>query len=379
MSLNAKPSGDNSHLKSRSACHLIYGRPIRFATTLAVRAGKLVATIVLCVQFLGTAAASPLLPYGRTPSETPHASVVRIIVPENGATSYGSGTLIDVRDEYGLVITNWHVVRDATGNIEVVFPDGFRSSARALKVDRHWDLAALVIWRPNAQPVPIATAAPQQGDRLMIAGYGQGNYRSATGYCTQYVAPAANLPFEMVEVNVEARQGDSGGPIFNERGELAGVLFGAGRGTTSGSYCGRVGGFLASLAPDLGKPTEIQIATNRPAAPQGGSPSITPHQGELEIPWTNSTPLGSRSELAVVNPPTRRASTQHDPPLDVEIPSASHGPETATAALAFDTPDSARAVTWQDVAGETPFEQAKTILAILGAAAVLFVVVRFTS
>ena len=305
-------------------------------------------------------------------------------MPENGATSYGSGTLIDVRDDYGLVITNWHVVRDATGNIEVVFPDGFRSSARALKVDRHWDLAALVIWRPKAQPVQIATAAPQQGDRLMIAGYGKGNYRSATGYCTQYVAPAANLPFEMVEVNVEARQGDSGGPIFNERGELAGVLFGAGRGTTSGSYCGRVGGFLASLAPDLGNPTQTQIATNRPAAPQGGSTAITPRQGELEIPWTNSTPPGSRSELAVVNPPprrdsTRRASTQNDPTHDVEIPSASHGPETTTAALASDTPDSARTVTWQDVAGETPFEQAKTVLAILGAAAVLFVMVRFTS
>ena len=46
---------------------------------------------------------------------TPHPAVARIIVPENGATAYGSGTLVDVREQFGLVITNWHVVRDGQG------------------------------------------------------------------------------------------------------------------------------------------------------------------------------------------------------------------------------------------------------------------------
>ena len=43
----------------------------------------------------------------------------------------------------GLVVTNWHVVRDATGQVEVVFPDGFRSAAKVLATDPDWDLAAL--------------------------------------------------------------------------------------------------------------------------------------------------------------------------------------------------------------------------------------------
>ena len=330
--------------------------------------------------------------------------MVRVVVPENGATSYGSGTLINVRDKYGLVITNWHVVRDSTGIIEVVFPDGFRSAARALKVDQHWDLAALVIWRPNAQPVPLATTAPQRGDRLTIAGYGRGNYRSLVGQCTQYVAPGSNFPSEMVELNVEARQGDSGGPIFNERGELAGVLFGAGRGTTSGSYCGRVGGFLASLAPDLEQHNMTQLATNLPAsrptnpqtinlqAPTYQQPATSqqPASGQLDSPWLASRPVSSSSpeiassELAIANPPPRRASTQQAPSQDAESPSATRGPETAVAALASEmsdagTPDSARTITWQDMAGETLFEQVKTVLAMIGVAAVLFVVVRFTA
>ncbi len=58
---------------------------------------------------------------------TPHPAVVRVVVPEVDGTAYGSGTLIDVRDDYGLVLTNWHVVRAATGAIEVSFPSGFVS------------------------------------------------------------------------------------------------------------------------------------------------------------------------------------------------------------------------------------------------------------
>ena len=190
-------------------------------------------------------------------SDRPHPAVARIVVPEEGATSYGSGTLIDVREGFGLVITNWHVVRDATGPIEVRFPGGFSSKARSLKVDPDWDLAALVVWKPPIEPVQLATIAPRPGDQLTICGYGQGIYRSVTGRCTQYYAPRTDLPQQMVELDVEARQGDSGGPIFNRQGQLAGVLFGAGRGTTMGSFGGRVDHFLASLAPDIGKPQDL--------------------------------------------------------------------------------------------------------------------------
>jgi hypothetical protein len=201
-------------------------------------------------------------------SQQPHPAVARIVVPEGEATSYGSGTLVDVRDQYGLVVTNWHVVRDGTGEVEVIFPDGFRSKARPLKVDADWDLAALVIWRPPAAAVKLAATAPQPGEQLTICGYGSGNYRAATGRCTQYFAPKVELPQHLVELDVEARQGDSGGPIFNSRGELAGVLFGASEGTTLGSFGGRVENFLASLAPNIGSGTHGSATIAHADAPQ---------------------------------------------------------------------------------------------------------------
>lgn len=208
--------------------------------------------------------------------QTPHPAVARIKVPEADGTAYGSGTLVDAREDYGLVLTNWHVVHAAQGPIEVTFPSGFVSQARSLKMDSEWDLAALVIWRPPCEPVRMATIPPRPGDRLTICGYGSGNYRAATGRCTQFYAPRLNLPQELVELDVQARQGDSGGPIFNDRGEMAGVLFGAGQGTTLGSFEGRVKTFLASLAPDIGQQDSAPQVALKPASPAASTTSTCP-------------------------------------------------------------------------------------------------------
>jgi hypothetical protein len=222
------------------------------------------------------------------PPQTPHPAVVRVIATDRNSMSLGSGTLVDANDDYGLVISNWHVVRDAVGPIEVVFPDGFHSMARVVRTDREWDLAALLIWKPPVQPVMVTSAAPRPGEILTIAGYGHGDYKAQSGACTQYLSPAPGRPLEIVEVAAAARHGDSGGPMFNSRGELAGVLFGEGGGRTDGSYGGRVYKFLELAANDLRKlpPTNTNIAKNSsspaaPAMPASISPPAARFEGGL--------------------------------------------------------------------------------------------------
>lgn len=217
-------------------------------------------------------AASAALGQSAHSTQTAHPAVVRIMVPERGGSSYGSGALVAVNETHGLVLTNWHVVRDAAGPIQAAFPDGFRSGAAVLRVDRDWDLAALAVWRPSVQPIGLAAEAPRPGETLTIAGYGgEGWYRALSGTCTQYVSPGRNQPFEMVELAAPARNGDSGGPILNSRGELAGVLFGSAFGRTTGSYCGRVRWFLDSVAGDFQRlpsaPTLLAEQPRRDPAP----------------------------------------------------------------------------------------------------------------
>ena len=210
-------------------------------------------------------------------STTPHPAIARVSVQEKDGISFGTGSLVDARGQFGLVITNWHVVRDATGEVSVEFPGGFRTPGKILKVDADWDLAALEIARPvGVQPLAISSALPRMQENLVIAGYGAGNYRAAAGACQQYLAPKEGMPFEMVEVSAEARQGDSGGPILNERGEIAGVLFGAGHGFTAGSYGGRVLGFLASVVPDGRPGSDMPAGLNPNAMAQSPTPSLSP-------------------------------------------------------------------------------------------------------
>jgi len=189
--------------------------------------------------------------------QPPHPAVVRIVAPEHSGTSLGSGVLVDVNRSQGLVLTNWHVIRDSRSAVLVQFPDGFQSAGTVIRWDEAWDLAAVVIWRPQTTPVTIAPQPPVIGERLTIAGFGRGSYREQTGPCTEYLSPGTGYAKEFVELQAAARQGDSGGPIFNERRELAGLLFGQNDGRTIGSCSSRVRAFLASAGSSGFTPTPI--------------------------------------------------------------------------------------------------------------------------
>jgi hypothetical protein len=286
----------------------------------------------------------------------PHPAVVRIIVPENGSTSYGSGTLVDVLGKHALVLTNFHVVSDAASPPTVLFADGFRSLAHVVKADRDWDLAALVIWRPQVEPVPLATVPPRPGEMLAIAGYGQGPYRLASGRCTNYLAPNARLPREMVELQAAARQGDSGGPIFNHRGELAGVLWGEGNGYTTGSYCGRVRQFLYGVVPDGSSADGQQLVAVPPRDIARRSAMATLTSSNTSAARTNSFNSNGVHQGSALGT------------------SLSSRPSVALASYDADLPDASSAGTpsfdWLNLVGRTRPEQGKTILALLGVLAI---------
>jgi len=358
-----------------------------FDRTRACCAAPLVAAFLFAIGLTLLLPAIAQAAWGLPPAQrqTPHPAVVRIVAPEGASTSYGSGTLIDVRGDYALVLTNWHVVADAKGTIEVVFPDGFRSAAKLVTTDKTWDLAALAIWKPNVAPVTLATRPPQPGEPLSIAGYGSGDYRMASGYCTQYVAPGMNHPYEMVEVSAAARQGDSGGPIFNSRGELVGVLFGTSFGTTSGTYCGRVQSFLTSVVPqaNLGDPSylaSIRDNANKsaPANAAAGQNGAGPNNASAPAVASTGASLGGEVATArVASLPIARPLSPQPPitPQEITIGNTPAGVRPAPGAdanLAATDVESAPRELTGSVLGDIELG-----LAVFGAAALLFHILRF--
>ncbi|QDT69481.1 Serine protease [Planctomycetes bacterium MalM25] len=373
----------------------------------------MIARHTLCALALGLLATFPgnvcAAPYSRAYPSKPHPAVCRIAVAERGGQAFGSGTLIDTRERYGLVVTNWHVVRDATGKIEVRFPSGYVSEARPVKLDETWDLAALVIWRPPAEPAPLAKSPPKPGEPLTICGYGGGDYLQQTGRCTDYYSPEIGQPQELVELNVEARQGDSGGPIFNARGELAGVLFGAAQGTTLGSFEGRVKTFLATLAPDIGisqpktlfantppsrrrQPTDSRPVRSPPTRVGGSDPTavdpfLAAERASLAVEPSkrlavSAAPSGGLPAAAVTRrtadpsmPPPSLADRSSSPRLTKERQPASgwFAPGGAGGSIAFtpqtsSPPAATPGVDWYD--------DGRTVLAVLGAAALAVSAIR---
>jgi serine protease Do len=319
-------------------------------------------------------------------SQPAHPAVVRVIAPERNGASLGSGTLIDVSERHGLVLTNWHVVKDAAGNVIVSFPDGFQTPGYVIKMDRDWDLAAVAIWKPQVKPVPIAPAVPQRGEPLTIAGYGGGNYRAQTGRCVQFLAPGPNMPYDIVEVSAAARHGDSGGPIFNACGELAGVLFGEGGGMTSGSAAARVRWFVASIADKASPEAPAQIA-------RAESPAKTRDPVEFQTrrePEPSSDNLVAVATPSIGSPPPLYPTTSAPPLAVLSVPSQ---PEPAADRTASDSarslplvstaptaasmssvadPEAAQQIGWEDLVGHTGGQQLKTALAALGVLVLLY-------
>jgi len=191
----------------------------------------------------------------QTPTQKPHPAVVRIHARNllHQESSLGSGTLIAEKTNYGFILTNWHVVRDSNGYVTVKFPDGKAYEAAVVAIDDRWDLALVILSEPQGvDPVVISPTIPKIGETYWVAGYrGDGTYRIHGGRFIQFQSPEKyRVEPEFIEIGVPSESGDSGGPIFNAKLELAGVLFGS-KETTMGTHCGRLFKFLEQAAPNV--------------------------------------------------------------------------------------------------------------------------------
>jgi hypothetical protein len=212
-----------------------------------------------CAEEFGITRRTPAPQPPQQPSQQVLPYVVRIIAFDPSGQSFGTGSYVGTYGEYGIIVTNWHVVSETDGLVHVHFPEsvhfprGFSSFGARIKRDDKWDLALIAISKPPSEipTLPIAQTPSKPGDPLWIVGFGSGwkAYRIAAGECVRYMAPEyptdGTAPLkEILEVSVSARKGDSGGPILNQKGELAGVLFGSDMvRNTAGSYSERVNHF----------------------------------------------------------------------------------------------------------------------------------------
>jgi hypothetical protein len=220
----------------------------------------------------------------------PFPNIARLVAFDPNGQSFGSCSYIGSVGDYGVIVSNWHVICEADGLVHVHFPSGFSSFGAIVQFDRKWDLAVIVISKPPTAipPLPIMQSAPRPGEPLWVAGYGAGSYRIASGYCVEYLAPEipknGTAPsFEIIKLSTTARQGDSGGPILNQNGELAGVLFGSDMvASTAGSHCERVKWFLQQTNPIITKLPQKPEALFASIEPTGPKHALNSNQNDAK-------------------------------------------------------------------------------------------------
>lgn len=175
----------------------------------------------------------PQLPGEKTPAELFREwspSVVTIEVKKGEAKGGGTGFLID---EQGTIVTNHHVIEGAEV-AKIKFQNGATyENIDVLVDDRAVDLAILSIElkKPLEAGAPPADAKPiRLGDSEKIAvgerAIAIGNPLGLEHTLTDGLISARRLyeGRQWIQISVPISPGNSGGPLFNMRGEVIGII-----------------------------------------------------------------------------------------------------------------------------------------------------------
>ena len=149
--------------------------------------------------------------------------------------SSGSGFILT---ENGYVITNYHVVEDATA-IDVVMHDGNEYPAELVGKDSSNDLAVLKIEATGLPAVKLGVSKNLViGDMVVAIGNPLGKLASTqtVGYVSgidREVSTGGSITtISMIQTDAAINPGNSGGPLFNMYGEVIGITTAKYSGTT---------------------------------------------------------------------------------------------------------------------------------------------------
>ncbi len=146
-------------------------------------------------------------------------------MPMQPASSLGSGFVID--GEKGYIVTNNHVVRNAE-NVQVTFPNELTVDAEIIGTDEKTDIAVLKIEVVDMTLDDVSfgdSDSLRVGDWTLAIGnpFGLGGTVTA-GILSARARDIDTGPYDdYLQTDASINRGDSGGPLFNMRGEVIGI------------------------------------------------------------------------------------------------------------------------------------------------------------
>lgn len=197
--------------------------------------------IVLCFLLI---ASLPVQAFaaGGVPAEVIAAkdSVVRVLAEYQDGYATGSGFVVQSDRSATLIVTNYHVVEGHPHSISVWLGEEETVSASILTYTDQKDMCVLKLAYPvQIQTVSFAKSGARQGDAVYAVGFpgaadilsDKDAHTSADATITDGIVSAVReatvsehgSPTAILQVNAAINHGNSGGPLFNAKGEVVGI------------------------------------------------------------------------------------------------------------------------------------------------------------
>lgn len=153
---------------------------------------------------------------------------------KNTLAGSGSGFVYKKDDDYGYIMTNQHVVEDAT-KVEVTFTSGETVKGDLLGGDNYLDIAVVRV--PVDYVISVAKMGSTEdiglGETVFTVGtpVGEEYFNSITGgyisgldrKVTVSVEATSDWVQEVIQIDAAINPGNSGGPLVNFNGEVIGI------------------------------------------------------------------------------------------------------------------------------------------------------------
>jgi S1-C subfamily serine protease len=156
---------------------------------------------------------------------------VSVMITNMAENSGGSGVILQSEQDHSLILTNKHVC-EGIGPEGVVHDSGHKKHMiNSMMLDSRHDLCLIRVAGDLQIDVVLASKAPQPADDLVIVGHPRllptiitkGHFSDTTIIS---VLDGDNVVLrEAVVASALISPGSSGSPVFNTKGELAGMVF----------------------------------------------------------------------------------------------------------------------------------------------------------
>lgn len=148
-----------------------------------------------------------------------------IIKPKLDAKFRATGFMIDVTNNY--VVTNAHVIKEASHNLIIENIKGDQFTANAVYVNIANDIAILKITdssfkKLSALPYSIRKSGVELGEQIFMLGYPKQEIVYGEGYVSAKNGYRMDTVF--CQLSTSANEGNSGSPVITKNGDLVGII-----------------------------------------------------------------------------------------------------------------------------------------------------------